>query len=107
MLYYHFWSLPLGFPRIMQDPEWSIVVAVETGDIKEVERILGIHPEWVSDKGWILNLCKFIIFWECFYIFEFCNKTKKEERKVKSPLKGSTCSAYTYFLCHVGVKMRG
>eukprot|EP00057_Strongylocentrotus_purpuratus_P011349 XP_011665823.1 PREDICTED: E3 ubiquitin-protein ligase MIB2-like [Strongylocentrotus purpuratus] len=33
--------------RIIQDPEWSIVVALEAGDIKAVERILAIHPEWI------------------------------------------------------------
>eukprot|EP00057_Strongylocentrotus_purpuratus_P023092 XP_011677566.1 PREDICTED: protein phosphatase 1 regulatory subunit 16A-like [Strongylocentrotus purpuratus] len=36
-----------GIPRAMQDPEWPIMAATEAGDIKEMERILAIHPEWI------------------------------------------------------------
>ena len=43
--------MPLGLSRAMQDPEWKIVIAAKAGDIKEMERILAIHPEWVSTKG--------------------------------------------------------
>ena len=35
----------------MQNHERSIVIAVDAGDIKAVERILAIHPESVSTKG--------------------------------------------------------
>ena len=44
-------SLPLDDERAIQEPKADIVVAAETGDIREVERILAIHPEWVSTKG--------------------------------------------------------
>eukprot|EP00057_Strongylocentrotus_purpuratus_P023091 XP_011677565.1 PREDICTED: E3 ubiquitin-protein ligase MIB2-like [Strongylocentrotus purpuratus] len=40
-----------GVPRIMQNHERSIVLDVDAGDIKAVERILAIHPESVSTKS--------------------------------------------------------
>ena len=43
-------SLSLDNERAMQEPEADVVVAAETGDIRVVERILAIHPEWVSTK---------------------------------------------------------
>ena len=48
-------SLPVDVERVMQEPELNIMMAAETGDIKAVERILAIHPEWVGTNGRIYN----------------------------------------------------
>ncbi|XP_063959271.1 E3 ubiquitin-protein ligase MIB2-like [Lytechinus pictus] len=34
--------------RIMMDPAMELITALTLGDIKEAERILARHPEWVS-----------------------------------------------------------
>eukprot|EP00057_Strongylocentrotus_purpuratus_P004968 XP_003729875.2 PREDICTED: E3 ubiquitin-protein ligase MIB2 isoform X3 [Strongylocentrotus purpuratus] len=40
-----------GLPRAMQDPEWSIMIHAEAGDINKMERILAIHPEWIHNEA--------------------------------------------------------